>query len=158
MKPFKVLILAALVFSAHACKTTDSVSHYQDAQVDLTQPVLPSEQKLPKKAKVRFKNLKDGQTIKQNFKVKFDVVGMTVKPAGQLVSGTGHHHLIINGSSVDRGVVIPADEQHIHFGKGQTEYDLNLKPGKYTLTLQFADGAHLSYGEQLSTMVHVTVK
>ena len=159
MKHFHLLLPIALALVISSCKTTDSVSQHQDAQVDLVQPVLPSEQKLPKKAKVRFTNVKNGQTIKPNFKLKFESIGMTVKPAGLLVSGTGHHHLIINGSFVERGVIVPADEQHIHFGKGQTEYVLNnLKPGKYTLTLQFADGAHASYGEQLSTTVNVTVR
>jgi len=158
MKILKALLFVSLVFSVSACKTTDSVSQHHDAQVDLVQPVLPSEQKLPKNAKVTFKNLKDGQTIKKNFKVKFGVTGFTVKPAGQLVSGTGHHHLIVDGTFAERGVIVPADEQHIHFGKGQTEYVLNLTPGKHTLTLQFADGAHASYGEQLSKTVHVTVK
>jgi len=46
----------------------------------------------------------------------------------------------------------------MHFGKGQTETDLTLVPGKYTLTLQFANGAHQSYGEPMSKKIEVTVK
>ena len=32
---------------------------------------------------------------------------------------------------VPLGTVVPADERHIHFGKGQTEAELKLKPGTY---------------------------
>ena len=63
-----------------------------------------------------------------------------------MLEGTGHHHLIVDGKAVPKGSVVPADATHMHFGKGQTETTLKLPPGKHTLTLQFADGAHQSYG------------
>lgn len=37
------------------------------------------------------------------------------------------------------GEAIPFDDAHKHFGKGQTGVDLELAPGKHTLTLQFAN-------------------
>ncbi|MBP6707250.1 MAG: DUF4399 domain-containing protein, partial [Achromobacter sp.] len=40
----------------------------------------------------------------------------------------------------------------------QTETELKLAPGKHTLTMQFADGAHRSYGPDLSSTISVTVK
>jgi hypothetical protein len=52
---------------------------------------------------------------------------------------------------------VPADAQHIHYGLGQTEADLRLEPGPHTLRLQFADGAHRSYGSQVHTLIHVNV-
>ena len=45
-----------------------------------------------------------------------------------------------------------------HFGKGQTEADLDLAPGKHRLQLQFADATHKSYGEKWATTVEVTIK
>ena len=54
--------------------------------------------------------------------------------------------------------MVPADATHLHFGKGQTETMLKLTPGKHTLTLQFADGAHQSYGPDLSSTITVEVK
>lgn len=110
--------------------------------------------------RVFFKNIKDGQTISQDFKVEFGIEGMSLRPAGEDINDkkSGHHHLIINGSFVQDGAIIPADEQHIHFGKAQKDYQLKLKPGSYTLTLQLADGAHRSFGEKLSSTVKVTVK
>ena len=64
----------------------------------------------------------------------------------------------VNAANVDENVAIPFDNQHKHFGKGQTESEVVLPPGKYKLTLQFADGAHRSYGEQMRKTIEVTVK
>lgn len=109
-------------------------------------------------AGVDFKDLKTGATIKGDSTIHFLVDGMKIKPAGELVEGTGHHHLIINGNALKKGEVVPTNETHIHFGKGQTSHKLDLKPGNYTLTLQFADGAHRSYGPKWSKSIKVTVK
>ena len=56
------------------------------------------------------------------------------------------------------GETIPANETHIHYGKGQTEATIELSPGKHTLTLQFANGIHQSYGEAWSKTITVNVK
>jgi hypothetical protein len=107
---------------------------------------------------VSFSEPADGATVTSPFKVKFAVSGMDVKPAGEMAANTGHHHLIINGDSLKAGESIPFDEKHMHFGKGQTETELKLPPGQYKLTMQFANGAHQSYGAPLSKTIHITVK
>ena len=109
-------------------------------------------------ARVFFIEPKDGAVIKGSVHVKMGVEGMTVKPAGPVMAGVGHHHILINKDSLDEGTVIPMDETHRHFGKGQTETDLKLKAGKYKLTLQFADGSHKSYGPALSSTINITVR
>ena len=109
-------------------------------------------------ASVWFVEPANGATVPTSFKVKFAVEGMEVKPAGEISETSGHHHLIINGPGIAAGTVVPFDETHIHFGKGQTEATVTVKPGTYTLTLQFANGAHLSYGEPLSKTITVNVK
>ena len=118
---------------------------------------LASQAQLPKNAKVFFKNIKDGQTISTTQKVEFGIIGLKVHPAGQIIPGTGHHHLIIDGEPTPEGQVVPADDKHIHFGKGQTDHIVNLTPGEHTLTLQFANGVHLSYGPKLSQKIKVIV-
>ncbi|WP_375540412.1 DUF4399 domain-containing protein [Rugamonas apoptosis] len=100
----------------------------------------------------------DGATVSSPFKVKFGVDGMDVKPAGDMSANTGHHHLLINADAIKAGESVPFDESHLHFGKGQTETEVKLPPGSYTLTLQFANGAHQSYGPELSNSIKVTVK
>jgi hypothetical protein len=107
---------------------------------------------------VDFVDLKDGDVVASPFKVKFAVTGMTVSPAGDTSINTGHHHLLINAEGIAAGQVVPADERHIHFGKGQTETLVTLPSGQYTLTLQFANGLHQSYGEMMRKSIHVTVK
>jgi hypothetical protein len=107
---------------------------------------------------VDFAEPKDGEVVASPFKVKFIVEGMTITPAGIKTPDTGHHHLLINAESIKAGEVIPADEKHLHFGKGQTETIVTLPPGKYKLTLQFANGLHESYGEEMSKSIEVEVK
>lgn len=106
---------------------------------------------------VEFIEPKDGDTVPTTFTVKFKVMGMRVAPAGDMTEGTGHHHLLIDARDIDSGVVIPNDNQHKHFGKGQTESQVFLQPGRYRLTMQFADGAHRSYGEGMRKSISITV-
>lgn len=107
---------------------------------------------------VDFVEPKNGATVSSPFKVVFAVSGMTVAPAGDMTANTGHHHLLINAQSIPEGVVIQMDETHKHFGKGQTETEVSLPPGKYKLTMQFANGAHQSYGPKLEKSIEITVK
>jgi hypothetical protein len=107
---------------------------------------------------VYFANLEDGAEVSTTFKVEMGVKGMEVEPAGEVVKGKGHHHIVIDGSFIPAATVVPANETNIHYGKGQTETELTLAPGKHTLTLQFANGLHQSYGEAWSKTITVTVK
>jgi len=106
---------------------------------------------------VYFVSPADGETVQRQFQVVMGIRGMKVVPAGGVKEGTGHHHLIINGEPIPVGTVIPKSEKTIHFGKGQTETVLDLEPGSYTLTLQFGDGQHHSYGPQMASTIHITV-
>lgn len=111
-------------------------------------------------ANVFFVNLKDGDVVSSPVKVEMGVSGMEVEPAGAANTGFGHHHILINNEVgfLDPGVVVPADENNIHYGKGQTETELELAPGMYKLSLQFANGFHESYGEQMSASINITVE
>ena len=100
----------------------------------------------------------NGATVPTTFKVRFGVKGMAVAPAGEIVANSGHNHLLINQMPVKAGESVPFDEQHKHFGAGQTEAMITLPPGQYKLTSQFANGAHQSYGAPMSASVQVTVK
>ena len=112
------------------------------------------------KAKVYFISPKNNATVKSPFKVKFGVKGIKIRPAGEAPEEktSGHHHLIVDGKPIAENEPIPSNETHIHYGQGQTEANLTLEPGKHTLTLQFGDGLHLSYGEKLSSTIKIKVK
>lgn len=117
----------------------------------------------PKKpdSEVYFVNLQDSAKVPSTFLVQFGVKNMTVVPAGQNIEDrkSGHHHILIDNTQgeIPEGQVVPMDAKNIHYGKGQTESVLELSPGKHTLTLQFADGAHRSYGKKLAKTITVFV-
>ena len=116
-------------------------------------------QELTEGQKVMFTNLEDGQVVTSPLAVEFGVEGMEVVPAGAIEANKGHHHLLINHDFIPAGNVIPAgDSTLLHFGKGQLSTEVNLAPGEYKLTMQFANGAHMSYGEQMSSTISVTVE
>ena len=86
----------------------------------------------------------DGAEVSSPFVVQFGLKGMGIAPAGIEFAGTGHHHLLVDaGELPPKGKPIPADDQHRHFGKGQTETELSLLPGKHTLQLLLGDHLHM---------------
>tara|TARA_B100001250_G_C19320920_1_gene580437 strand:- start:93 stop:527 length:435 start_codon:yes stop_codon:yes gene_type:complete len=109
-------------------------------------------------SRVFFKNINNGDTLQSPFRVEMGVRMMKVKPAGQLKTGTGHHHILIDKKFMNFLEVIPMDAQHLHYGKGDTVATVSLSKGHHTLTLQFADGLHRSYGEEYSNTISIYVK
>ncbi|HSU27412.1 MAG TPA: DUF4399 domain-containing protein [Chitinophagaceae bacterium] len=119
-------------------------------------PELPA---VPAGSKVEFKSPANNATVSSPFKIEMNAVGIRVDTAGPVIPGVGHHHLIVDAEDfLPTGEMTPKDSTHIHFGKGQTEYTISLPPGKHKLALQFADGLHRSYGQQLSATITVNVK
>jgi phosphate-selective porin len=110
--------------------------------------------------KVFFVSPVDGATVSTTFDMKFGQSGLTVSPAGKDVDNkmAGHFHVLVDSLFFPAGQVIPADATHVHYGKAQMGGSLTLTPGAHTLTLQFADGAHRSFGEPLSQTIKVNVK
>ena len=157
-----VMFLGSLLFiscgggehSADDPHTDEAAEHISDESNSGVAEMIAA----PEGARVFFGNLEDGAEVSSPVKVVMGSEGITVKPAGELVVGTGHHHIIINGGSSAYGEVVGADDTHIHFGKGQEETELDLTPGTYSITLQFADGFHRSYGEGVSTTISIEVK
>ena len=118
---------------------------------------------VPQGAKVSFVSPADGATVegplengKISVPVKMGVEGIALEPAGPVLAGTGHHHILIDAEAIPVGVVIPKDEQHEHYGKAQSEATLLLAPGPHKLSLQYGDGIHRSYGPQLAATITIT--
>lgn len=143
-------------------ETPGAVESPKDDKVAASQPASGDKAaKAPKEGEgVYFAMPNEGSKVTETFTVAMGVNGKKVAPAGTDVpnKGLGHHHVIIDGKPVPAGQPVPADATHIHFGKGQKETTLTLAPGKHTLTLQFADGAHVSYGPEWSKTINVDVQ
>lgn len=61
----------------------------------------------------------DGATVSPTFKVRFGVRGMNVAPAGEIITNSGHNHLLINKMPIPKGESVPFDDQHKHLGAGR---------------------------------------
>ncbi|MEL6476274.1 MAG: DUF4399 domain-containing protein [Pseudomonadota bacterium] len=124
-------------------------------------PALAGETPAPEGAEVYFINVKDGDTITNPVTIKFGLKGMGVAPAGTEKDNTGHHHLIINEAieGEELNEPIPADDNHVHFGGGQTEVTLDLPAGEHTLQLVLGDWSHIPHNPPvMSERISVTVK
>ena len=66
-------------------------------------------------------------------------------PAGSDRANSGHHHLLIDTELPPLDQPIPNDFNHLHFGAGQTEAEVTLKPGTHTLQLLLGDKDHIPH-------------
>ena len=113
----------------------------------------------PAGAKVYFIEPKDGAEISGPVTVKMGLAGMGIAPAGVDKEKTGHHHILIDTKLADPTVSMPADDNLKHFGGGQTETSLTLKPGKHTLQLVLGDQNHIPHNPPIvSDVITITVK
>lgn len=100
----------------------------------------------------------DGATVANPVRVVFGLKGIGVAPAGTDRADAGHHHLLIDTSIPENvGVPIVNDEQHRHFGGGQTEVELTLTPGRHTLQLLLGDHLHIPFDPPIASGV-VTIE
>jgi hypothetical protein len=101
--------------------------------------------KSPPGAEVYFADLKDGATVPAKLKLYFGLRNMGVAPAGSDRENSGHHHLLIDTRLPPLNQPIPNDFNHLHFGAGQTEAEVTLKPGEHTLQLVLGDKDHVPH-------------
>ncbi|MGC1586278.1 MAG: DUF4399 domain-containing protein [Rhodomicrobium sp.] len=112
----------------------------------------------PPNARVYIVYPRQGACIQGHTVVRFGLVGMGVAPAGFAKPNTGHHHLIIDSPLPPFDKPIPNDENHLHFGAGQTESEVTLSPGHHKLQLLLADAHHIPHEPPVySQPIDVTV-
>jgi hypothetical protein len=162
---FTAAIVAASLIACNSSDektepTTETKETGHDAHASTTATVeMPPMPEVPSNARIYFANLKDGQVVSSPLKVEMAVEAMHVDTAnGILKPASGHHHILVDIDSIKTGEVIKKDSVHIHFGNAQTSAEIKLPPGKHSLTLQFADALHRSYGSRLTSKVTVEVK
>ena len=100
----------------------------------------------PDGATVDFANVADGDVVPLVFTVRFTISGMGIAPAGTEIENTGHHHLLIDVDGLPNlDQPLPATDQILHFGGGQSEAELTLEEGTHTLQLLLADYRHVPH-------------
>ena len=100
--------------------------------------------------------LKDSDTIE----IIFGAKNVFVKPAGELIANSGHHHLLINVEELpDLSMPIPANDNFIHFGKGQTSTVVSLPKGQHKLQMLLGNHVHIPHNPPvLSDPIYIEVK
>jgi len=112
----------------------------------------------PANARVYFVVPTDRSYVSRTPTIRFGLVNMGVAPAGVEKANTGHHHLIVDAPLPPLDQPIPNDFNHLHFGAGQTEAQINLPLGEHTLQLLLGDDNHVPHNPPVySKPIHVTV-
>jgi hypothetical protein len=134
------VVTAALALAATVVSAQDRMASPADAQVYIISP-------------------KDGAKVSSPVTVQFGLKGMGIAPAGVKIENTGHHHLLIDTDApTDLSQPLPASEKVVHFGKGQTETQVKLTPGKHTLQLLLGDSTHVPHNPPvISKKITITV-
>ncbi len=102
----------------------------------------------------------NGEQISGPVTVRFGLRGMGIAPAGTDREKTGHHHLLIDANELPAmDKPLPSDDNHRHFGGGQTEVTLDLAKGRHTLQLVLGDKDHIPFDPPIvSDKITFTVK
>ncbi|MEM9566699.1 MAG: DUF4399 domain-containing protein [Cyanobacteria bacterium P01_E01_bin.34] len=114
----------------------------------------------PKTARVYIIEPQNGDTVTNPFTIQFGLSGMEVAPAGVEKVNSGHHHLLVDVAELpDMRMSLPKSDSVRHFGKGQTETELTLPPGKHTLQLLLGNHLHIPHDNPvLSDKIEITVE
>ena len=99
----------------------------------------------PEGAEVYFLSPSNAAQVTSPVRVRFGLRGMGVAPAGVEKAATGHHHLLVDVTLTRFDLPIPNDDNHRHFGLGQTETVIDLPPGEHTLQLVLGDHNHVPH-------------
>ena len=114
----------------------------------------------PEGARAYIVSPDDGSTVSSPITIIFGLEGMGVAPAGTEQESTGHHHLLIDTdpSSLDLDSGLPATDQIVHFGGGQTQVTKELPAGTHTLRLLLGDWSHVPHDPPvMSEVITITV-
>ncbi len=130
----RIALLLTLLLLAGACSSDDGATD---------------------EASVSFGGIEDGAEVTSPVTVDFVAENFEIEEAGAISEGAGHMHVMVDTDCVAVGDVIPADENHIHYGDGSTSTELELEPGEHTLCLQAGDGAHTAL--DLTDEITITV-
>lgn len=101
---------------------------------------------MPAAPRVFFVEPQDGATVTSPVHLVFGAENIEIAAVpttvDQVRPGIGHHHVAIDTPCLPPGTVIEKAAPWVHFGDGKNEIEMQMPPGKHTLTLQIGDDAH----------------
>lgn len=103
----------------------------------------------------------DGAVVNNPVTIVFGLEGMGIAPANVELDNTGHHHLLINTdpATLDLESGLPATDQIVHFGGGQTQVTKDLPVGTHRLQLLLGDWSHVPHDPPvLSDVITIVVE
>lgn len=153
--------LAVTVTMLSACSRAPEPTA-QAAHADASHAAAPGFTRTPSPpgAQAYIISPRDGETVSSPVTVVFGLSGMGIAPAGVTFEGAGHHHVLIDTDLPENlSIPLPADEKHVHFGKGQTQAPIELAPGTHTLQLVLGDHLHIPFDPLVvSPKITITVQ
>jgi hypothetical protein len=158
MNHWKALLLLPCALALAACSKSDNNS----AEPAAAPAAAAIEAEVPAatavSGRVYIVSPENAAVLTSPVTVAFGIEGYAVAPAGSYEANTGHHHLLIDTGLPSLDLPVPADANHVHFGKGQTETTVELAPGEHTLQLLLGDGNHVPHQPPLaSDVITITV-
>ena len=115
------------------------------------------------KPRIFFVEPKNNATVKSPVHLKFGIENYKIAPVpeGDVKTarpGVGHYHVGVEQDCLKPGeTIVKGTPQWVHLGKGDTEMDMQLTPGKHKLSLQLGDDLHNTVPGLCSTItVNVT--
>lgn len=156
MRPFSALSVAALTVLAAACGG-DAPEPAAEAQAETA----AAETAAAPTATVTILEPAEGAEVTgPSVTVRMTAAGIQIVPAGELVPGTGHHHLYLDADLTAPEAPVPTvPGQIVHLGTGVSEYTFeNVAPGTHRLIAVVADGLHIPIQPWVVDTVTFTVR
>ena len=101
-----------------------------------------------KKISVSFVEPKNNATVSSPVHMKFASKGIEISPVPpgdpkETRPGVAHYHVGIDQGCLAPGkTIVKGTPSWIHLGKGDSEMDMQLTPGRHRLSLQLGDDLH----------------
>ena len=151
----KQLALVALLVFVAACSSETTES--KPAPAGAPPPAMASSG-----PRVFFIEPADGATVKSPVHLKFGaenvmIMAVPPDPVTTVRQGMGHFHVGVDTDCLADGTeIVKGTPTWVHFGKGDSEIDMQLTPGPHKLSLQIGDDKHVTMPGTCKT-INVTV-
>jgi hypothetical protein len=156
------VLMIGLAVSVAACRSeTPPASESASA----TAPAADASHEGHQTGKVFFVEPKDGATLSSKQPTKFvfgsDNYTIAAVPEGEVKevrANMGHFHLGVDKDCLPAGQeIVRGTPDWVHFGTGSNNIEMNLTPGKHTMSVQVGDDLHRAV-EGLCQTITVTVE